>query len=195
MCSATGCTPLLPTSFQRKVWSRKGTWVLDLVVSLFVYCGEKADPIENELATLLADLRSFLGTGVEVLSSPDDGFWSALGGNTILDVGEFRDEQSSVSLSRKATARSPFRWRASVSARWDGIEDGNFSKGAAPSRGEKKYNPSSLSAVPKAHKAEIQLSMVGAREKPVSPELIREPGGLIPMPPGCRHRVEQFVVR
>ena len=34
--------------------------------------------------------------GVEVLSSPDDGFWSTLGGNTILDVEEFRDKQSSV---------------------------------------------------------------------------------------------------
>ena len=69
---------------------------MDLVVSLFVYCGEKAGLIDKELATLLADLRSFSRNGVEVLSSPDDGFWSALGSNTILDVEEFRDKQSSV---------------------------------------------------------------------------------------------------
>ena len=68
-------------------------WVLDLVSSLFVYCGEKAYPIENVLATLVADLRSFSRKGVEVLSSPEDRFWSVLGGNTILDVEEFRDEQ------------------------------------------------------------------------------------------------------
>ena len=59
--------------------------VLDLVSALFVYCGEKAESIKQELATLLADLRSFSRNGVEVLASPDDR-------NTILDVEEFRDE-------------------------------------------------------------------------------------------------------
>ena len=58
------------------------------VASLFVYCCQKADPIEKELATLVADLRSFSRNGVEVLSSPHDRFWSALGGNTIKGEGE-----------------------------------------------------------------------------------------------------------
>ena len=70
--------------------------VRDLHSPLFVHCGEKDDPIEKELATLLADLRYFLWNGVEVLSSQDDRFWSAVGRNAILNVEEFRDEQSSV---------------------------------------------------------------------------------------------------
>ena len=83
--------------FQRKFSSRKrDVCILDLDSSLFVYCGEKADPIGKELATLLADIRSFLGTGVQVLSSPDNRFCSALRCNTILNVEVFRDEQSSV---------------------------------------------------------------------------------------------------
>ena len=67
---------------------------MDLVASLFVYWSEKADLIEEELATLVADLRSFSQDGVEVLSSPDDGFWSAL--EAAPDAEEFRDEQSFV---------------------------------------------------------------------------------------------------
>ena len=35
--------------------------VLDLVSALFVFCGEKAEGIEQELATLLADLRPSRG--------------------------------------------------------------------------------------------------------------------------------------
>ena len=42
----------------------------DLVASLSVYCGEKTDPIEKELATMAADLRSFSWDGVEVLWRP-----------------------------------------------------------------------------------------------------------------------------
>uniref|UniRef100_A0A7S1ACU6 PH domain-containing protein n=1 Tax=Noctiluca scintillans TaxID=2966 RepID=A0A7S1ACU6_NOCSC len=76
--------------------TQRDVFVLDLVSSLYVYCGEKADPIERELATLVADLRSFSRNGVEVLSSPDERFWSSLGGKSILDAEEFRDEQSSV---------------------------------------------------------------------------------------------------
>ena len=76
----------------------------------------------------------------------------------------------SESQKREATERSPFRWRDSVSARWNDIEDEQLSRGAAPSRGEKKYNPSSLSAVPRAHQSrDLVLSTVSAREKPVAP--------------------------
>ena len=91
--------------------------VLDLVSSLFVHCGEKADPIKKELATLVADLRSFSRNGVEVLSSPDDSFWSAFRRTTILNVEEFRDEQSSVRVwsvdfSREAGRPEMFHvWR------------------------------------------------------------------------------------
>ena len=72
MGGATGCTPLLPTSFLAKFSHAKG-----------LYCGEKADPIEKELATWLADLLFFFGSGVRVLSSPADKFCSSLGCNTI----------------------------------------------------------------------------------------------------------------
>ena len=68
------------------------SWTLFLCAVSF-NCGEKAEGIEQELATLLADLRSFSRNGVEVLSSPDDRFWSALGGNTNHEE-EFRDELS-----------------------------------------------------------------------------------------------------
>ena len=44
--------------------------VLDLVSALFVYCGERAEGVEQELAMLLADLRSFSRNGVEVLVGP-----------------------------------------------------------------------------------------------------------------------------
>ena len=74
----------------------KESLVTQREVCLFVYCGEEADHIEKELATLLADLRSFSRNGVEVLSIPDDKSWSALGGNTTQDVEEVRDEQSSL---------------------------------------------------------------------------------------------------
>ena len=61
MCGATRGTPLLPTSFQKKFSVAKGrTCLLALGSSLFVNCGEKAGSIEKELATLIADLRSFL---------------------------------------------------------------------------------------------------------------------------------------
>ena len=45
---------------QKKFSHKRDVGVLDLVVSLFVYCGEEADPIKKELATVLTDLRFFL---------------------------------------------------------------------------------------------------------------------------------------
>ena len=82
----------------------RGVCVLDLVSWLFVCCGEKADPIGNELATLVADVRSFSRNGGKVLSSLDDRFWSALGHP---GMEKFRDQQRSVivwpvDFSRKA---------------------------------------------------------------------------------------------
>ena len=66
MCS----TPLLPTSFHRKFQSQRNVCVSNLVSSLFVYCGEITDPIENELATLVLNLRSFSQNGVESSVEP-----------------------------------------------------------------------------------------------------------------------------
>ena len=77
-------------------------------------------------------------------------------------------------MSSRKQQRKPLPLEGLSLCKGGGTEDGNFSTGAAPSRGEKKYNPSSLSAVPKAHQAEIQLSMVGALENPVSPELFHD---------------------
>ena len=91
---ATGCTLLLPTSFQRRLWSSKGTCVsYTFFFSLVVYGG---DPIENELATLAANIRSFSRNGVEVLSNPGDRFWSALGDTHNPGRGGIPRKQSSV---------------------------------------------------------------------------------------------------
>ena len=67
-------------------FSHANVCVLDLVASLFFCCGEKTDPNEAEIAIMVADRRAFSRNGVEVLSSPRDGFWSALGNNTIMDA-------------------------------------------------------------------------------------------------------------
>ena len=70
MCGATSYTPLLPTSFQRNFSHAKGqhvSWTLILRCSF--NCGEKAGTVENELATLIPDLRSLFaewrGSSVE----------------------------------------------------------------------------------------------------------------------------------
>ena len=60
--------------------TQRDVCVLGFVASLLVYWGEKADTIEKELATLLADLGSFLENVVRVLSSPN-GHHHSEGGN------------------------------------------------------------------------------------------------------------------
>ena len=86
----------------------KGTcvsWTLILRCSFTV----ARRPAPSKRNSLVVDLRFFSWDGVEVLSSPNDRFWSALGGNTILHVEEFPDEQISVRVcpvdfSRKLVA-------------------------------------------------------------------------------------------
>ena len=73
--------------------SKEDVCVLYLFFSLVVDGG---DPIENELATLAANIRSFSRNGVEVLSNPDDRFWSALGDTHNPGRGGIPRKQSSV---------------------------------------------------------------------------------------------------
>ena len=117
----------------------------------------KADPIEKEFATLIADLRSFLRKGEEILASPDDTFWSILWRNTILTRTNASAASEIVQLpkalarrtartGRKATARSRCRWRMAKKTR-------NSQEVQHLLAGEKKYKPSSLSAVTKARQS------------------------------------------
>ena len=139
---------------------------------------------------MLADLRSLLVNGVQVLSSPDDRICSALGCNTILNVeviplrakfgkslaqgfvqGNFSLRQKSFSFHEAlgrhthgyrtgAAARSPSR-RASVSARWDGTGNSQEVQHRLAGRRSTTLLPFPLS--PEPTKAEIQLSMVLAK--------------------------------
>ena len=84
MCGARGCnTFVADKASRRSLVTQRDVCVLHLDSSLFVYCGEKADTIEKELVTLLADLRFLLGNDLLVLLTPDDRFCSAQGGYSL----------------------------------------------------------------------------------------------------------------
>ena len=76
--------------------------------------------------------------------------------------------------SRKATGRSPFRWRDSVSARRDGIEDGEYQE--VQHRLTERSSTTLLPFSAEPTKAEMELSMVGAYEKTVTSELTHGAG-------------------
>ena len=119
MCGAMGCTPLLPTNCQTK-FSHAKVCVLDFESSLFVYCGKKADPIEKELATLLADLWNFLGDGALRKTircvryrSASTKLWS----NTIMDTVPERGLVASASPETSGCLHGTFSKCSTVSRR------------------------------------------------------------------------------
>ena len=135
-----------------------------------------------------------------VSRTPGIKFWMLLEARTVRSI----TSAASVSFSFHEARRRHIhgnRRDTSVSARWDGIEgptllsprsgrepSRKFSRGAAPSRGRKKYKPSSLSAVHRAHQSR-DVAVHGLYSRRTSQP--RRTGCLNPVPPDCRHCVEQ----
>ena len=126
----------------------------------------------------LADLQSFLGNDCGFCRAQTNGSEiEHVQGGTLMDTVLERSLVVSAASERgcllgKPKERAREQKRDSVSARWDGIADEKLSRGAAPSRGETKYNPSSLSAVPGAHQSRDFVIQSWCSRKPVSPEPI-----------------------